>query len=276
MMPLRLRRSIDVESDSTNKGGGGQTASGGIPRPVTPSKDPSTPRALGPKTPDHKLTPFRDARKKLPSISAKQRLKELDWDVRGRGNIKTHSNHPSISTRSSSLMPPGTSTNALDLLPTTELLKTPSAPALSSTEDDTAGGGSADLFTPPSHDPPYAPSLTSTISSGSRNRDRVLGLQGNQNKLSTRLPTGSKLFLPTKVNDVLPFGTGHPFSAWALDDEGNGATQELKPEREPHGRWELLPRPRGIQGQKRIWLDPNGRRVGGVYRVGWERDVLDL
>jgi hypothetical protein len=40
--------------------------------------------------------------------------------------------------------------------------------------------------------------------------------------------------------------------------------------------WKDLPRQRFGTGQKRVWLGSDSQEILGVYRVGWERDVLDL
>lgn len=40
--------------------------------------------------------------------------------------------------------------------------------------------------------------------------------------------------------------------------------------------WRHLPRPISGLGQKRIWVGADGQVGAGVYRVGWEKEILDL
>jgi hypothetical protein len=40
--------------------------------------------------------------------------------------------------------------------------------------------------------------------------------------------------------------------------------------------WKDLQRPLSGTGQKRVWVGADGEQVAGVYRVGWEKEVLDM
>lgn len=86
---------------------------------------------------------------------------------------------------------------------------------------------------------------------------------------------------PPLVDEVLPF-VSSPFAAWdpaAAGEVPGAATKKL------YGRnsksvggseWHEDPPKRGSAGSKRTWIDSDGREIRTVYRVGWERDVLDL
>ena len=130
----------------------------------------------------------------------------------------------------------------------------------------------ADLFTTPT--PLYSPSFTSTLSSGSHNRDRVLGLvpdtaSASGSRLGTNLTGGSKLFLPPNVADVLPFAADHPFAAWDPSTRGD----ECSSSKAASDGWSEQPRQNGLPG-KRIWT---GERANhSVYGIGYERDIQDL
>jgi hypothetical protein len=172
-----------------------------------------------------------------------------------------------------------------------------SFPVPSATDASTAEF--TNLFTP-STSTPYPPSITSTGSSDSvSKRDRVMGLRTDPITFSHA--GGSKVFLPPNVAEILPFASSRPFSSWDLPSaptpQGNGiagrsisysgrrsgrrgsvtlSRMEETVEEGPGEGWKDLLRHRGATGGKRVWVDAGGEEVGMSYRVGWERDVLDL
>lgn len=126
-----------------------------------------------------------------------------------------------------------------------------------------------EVVTPTSPDV-YALSVTSTQSSNSK-RERVMGLRADQMEQS--VATVGKVFVPQKRSDVLPFAADHPFAAW---DPTEGA--KPKPNRRPSVN--LGPMMASEEVQEDWKASPKGKRgwTGnvGVYRVGWEREILDL
>ena len=136
-----------------------------------------------------------------------------------------------------------------------------SQPTPEGSSSTSLAGDLSHIFTPESSGQFYSPSLTSTQSSNS-NRDRVLGIR----KDSATGPSPhlgsipSKVFLPPNPTDVLPFPRA-PYSAW----------DPAHPTSSSRAKWKTLPH-RGGMGAKRVWTEDHG----GVYRVGWERPVLDL
>jgi hypothetical protein len=53
-------------------------------------------------------------------------------------------------------------------------------------------------------------------------------------------------------------------------------TQSVNGQPEVQEGWKELPRARKGGSKKKIWIGADGEQVGGVYRVGWEREVLDM
>lgn len=120
------------------------------------------------------------------------------------------------------------------------------------------------------------PSLASTQSTTSspsqpsrRNRDRVMGVVRG-----TRPNYGaSKIFLPPNIAEIIPFAHEDPFAAWASQSPRRG---EAKGDgTAPPCMWKEVSSPRS-SGVKRVWRDPVRNDAQTVYRVGWERDVLDM
>lgn len=94
----------------------------------------------------------------------------------------------------------------------------------------------------------------------------------------------SRTFRQPNIDAVLPFASS-PFAAWdpvAIDAEASGSVKSLSaPQNARSGSssagWRDLPRPaKGVSGSRRVWQDAKGKEVQAVYKVGWEREVLDL
>lgn len=114
----------------------------------------------------------------------------------------------------------------------------------------------------------------------------------------------SKVYLTPSISNVLPYAIGHPLSAWKgpiiQHDEPAGHTEKksalkrnesistnfsnlkkslkddynISLQRTLEG-WKVTRTSSGLPG-KRIWVDAKGEQVANVYKVGWERQVLDL
>lgn len=231
----------------------------------------------------------------LPERSSSLALGMPRPDVVSTGLVADQGGYPLAPTKS--LASESTSTSALGGLPemtdstgcsTNEEFAHLFTPAQSS---DTTPADLSQLYA-------YAPSLTSTHSSTS-NRDRVMG---NRDKPGegynpAQFAGASRVFLPPKRSDVLPFASGHPFSAWesipTKQDGQKGLVGSGRHGRRPSVRlskmdmrreaslgevkegWKETSSSRGDARGKKIWtVDDVG--VGKVYRVGWEREVLDL
>ncbi|WRT67184.1 uncharacterized protein IL334_004150 [Kwoniella shivajii] len=163
------------------------------------------------------------------------------------------------------------------------VMSIPLIPPSASTEStETSTAEFAHLFTPTSqfgHD--YPASVTSSHSAQS----------------------GMKTFKQLSIEEVLPFAAGHPFAAWsapvAEEEQVTGETKNLDlgrrasislsrldmlspndtsetPSTVSLEGWRETPRPRSGLPGKRIWVDAKGDGVGGIYSVGWEREVMDL
>ena len=89
-------------------------------------------------------------------------------------------------------------------------------------------------------------------------------------RLGTSLPSGSKLFLPPNVADVLPFAADHPFAAWDPSSR-DMSVRSVKLRPSASQGWKERPRQTGFPSKK-VW---SGDAIG-MYRVGYERDVQDL
>lgn len=128
----------------------------------------------------------------------------------------------------------------------------------------------------------YAASIASTQSSTSHRRERVMGLTVNGREPSI---VGTKAFVPQKVSDVVPFAEGHPFAAWDTEDAG------AKTHRQPSVRLSKKEQvndsdDRPMRSARAALVEPGwrldvkGKKAWtgdvGVYRVGWERIVLDM
>jgi hypothetical protein len=179
----------------------------------------------------------------------------------------------------------------------------------STTDASTTNIEFSNLFTPPATDPSppppgYASSIASTKSSESHaKRERVMGLRTDP-VITLGHAAGSKVFLPPNMAEILPFASSRAFSAWDLpaarasttgSDKASSASgsvisgnkarrgsvirarmQTTVEEEEFAGRWKESLRTRGGAGGKKVWVDAAGEEVGGVYRAGWERAILDL
>lgn len=114
----------------------------------------------------------------------------------------------------------------------------------------------------------------------------------------------SKVYLTPSISNVLPYAIGHPLSAWKgpiiHHDEPAGHTEKksalkrnesistnfsnlkkslkddynISLQRTLEG-WKVTRTSSGLPG-KRIWKDAKGEQVANVYKVGWERQDLDL
>lgn len=131
------------------------------------------------------------------------------------------------------------------------------------------------------NDTVYPASITSTQSSEPK-RHRVMGrIQDPNNNSSLHKP---KTFIPQSRNDVLPFASDHPFSAWdpteptvkpqrrpslamrRMDGEEDGEEGvSIAPREKKEDGWNIS------SAGKRSWIGDSG-----VYKVGWEREILDL
>ncbi|ORX39928.1 hypothetical protein BD324DRAFT_648546 [Kockovaella imperatae] len=134
----------------------------------------------------------------------------------------------------------------------------------------------------------YASSLQSTVSSGAgsgsgpgprsrTNRERVLGLV--QQDDTTALATGSKLFLPPNVAEILP--CGKQFAAWQTTVPATEPNCEISKGggEVNHGGNNGGGGDGGVGGVGGTWQGTKKvthSLYRGVYRVGWEREVLDL
>lgn len=97
--------------------------------------------------------------------------------------------------------------------------------------------------------------------------------------------TMSRTFRQPNIDEVLPFASS-PFAAWdpaAIDAEVSGsvnsrnakAAASAERSAKSSDGWRDL-RAKGATGSRRVWHDAKGKGVCTVYKVGWERDVLDL
>jgi hypothetical protein len=142
--------------------------------------------------------------------------------------------------------------------------------------------------------------MTSTQSSSSK-RDRVMGLAAEAIEAGDGDPNEAKTFVMQKRTDVLPFAADYPFAAW------DPVEPSARPQRRPsvavrHARRDLnegvVALEEEVFGGKEVeevvegqeeeveeevegWIvSPKGKKEWrgqtGVYRVGWERQVLDL
>ncbi|WVQ98770.1 hypothetical protein IAU59_005901 [Kwoniella sp. CBS 9459] len=183
----------------------------------------------------------------------------------------------------------------------------PVVPPSAQTASTDASTDFSHLFTPsptsvPQHDPDYPASVGSNQSVSSR--DRVMGIKKDPTPVP---PAGMKTFIKPDVADVLPFAAGHPFAAWSAPDAedvkpaatstvgdsvgvgrprrnsvpllGSMQTEtrdeQIKSQISLEG-WKEAPRTRtGLPGKK-VWVDAKGEEITTAYRVGWERDVIDL
>ncbi|WVQ78309.1 hypothetical protein IAT38_000394 [Cryptococcus sp. DSM 104549] len=164
------------------------------------------------------------------------------------------------------------------------------------------------LFTPspttlgaePRHrHPPSITSIPSTTHSVS-SRDRVMGIvKGPLDPNAPHIQPQSRVYNPPNIVDVLPFAGGQPFAAWSVpiseEDtamlEAKGAAGKrgsiplhsfdakgLKDNQSVHSLegWKEAAKQRWGMPGKKVWVDKKGEEIGGVYRVGWEREVMDL
>lgn len=99
--------------------------------------------------------------------------------------------------------------------------------------------------------------------------------------------TMSRTFRQPNIDEVLPFASS-PFSAWdpiAINAEVSGsvksthasaaATAAISNAASSAEGWRDV-RAKGAAGSRRVWHDPKGKEIRTMYKVGWERDVLDL
>ncbi|WVF72193.1 hypothetical protein IAT40_007005 [Kwoniella sp. CBS 6097] len=177
----------------------------------------------------------------------------------------------------------------------------PLVPPSAQTETTDASTDFSHLFTPSptaAHEPDYPASIGSSQPVSSR--DRVMGLKNDPTPVP---PAGMKTFNKPNVADVLPFAAGHPFAAWSAphadeaimtpptENVGNkakrgsipmmdsmnmeGNKDQTKSQISLEG-WREAPRSRTGWPGKKVWVDAKGEENTTAYRVGWERDVLDL
>ncbi|KAL7424070.1 hypothetical protein Q5752_001655 [Cryptotrichosporon argae] len=172
--------------------------------------------------------------------------------------------------------------------------------AASQTESiDSASTDFANLFTPspdsrrgPADTPEssvlhsQSESAHAAPSSAPSRRERVLGLVPAAGTRARQ----AKVFLPPNIDEVLPFLSG-PLAAWDTAEPEPEKREKTRrqsmriAQREPSAAtaaasategWRDLPKPRASGAGKRVWVNDRGEHVGGTYKVGWERDVLDL
>ncbi|GMK57011.1 hypothetical protein CspeluHIS016_0308510 [Cutaneotrichosporon spelunceum] len=88
----------------------------------------------------------------------------------------------------------------------------------------------------------------------------------------------SRTFRQPNIDEVLPFASS-PFSAWdpaAIDAEETGKLPPQRPGPEAsRAGWRDV-RAKGATNARRVWYDAKGKETATTYKVGWERDVLDL
>ncbi|OCF41311.1 hypothetical protein I317_04882 [Kwoniella heveanensis CBS 569] len=178
----------------------------------------------------------------------------------------------------------------------------PPVPPSAQTESTEASTDFSHLFTPSptaAHEPDYPASIGSGRSVSSR--DRVMGLKIDPTPVP---PAGMKTFIKPNVADVLPFAAGHPFTAWSAPNadetalstqvpgnQGNRARRGSIPMMDSMfmdgGKdqttspvsldgWKEAPRSRAGLPGKKVWVDAKGEEIATAYRVGWEREVIDL
>ncbi|BEI81159.1 hypothetical protein CcaverHIS002_0203190 [Cutaneotrichosporon cavernicola] len=90
--------------------------------------------------------------------------------------------------------------------------------------------------------------------------------------------TMSRTFRQPNIDEVLPFASS-PFAAWdpvAIDAEENGKPVSKRPGSEASGAGWRDVRAKGSTKARRVWCDAKGKDACITYKVGWEREVLDL
>ncbi|EIW69448.1 hypothetical protein TREMEDRAFT_62314 [Tremella mesenterica DSM 1558] len=239
-------------------------------------------------------SPFRDTRQKIASFGNSVRDRANVKDTRAGGmqrkaSIRTGPTARSISMSTaptlsvdvtSEVFSEGSSISQISVNSSRAIRELDVVPPASLNTDSLLD--SSHLFTPTSSqfDRLDSPSVTSTKSSGSRNR--VLGMNKD---LARAGLTQSRVFLPPNTAEILPFALNRPFASWELPSvsqtpsqvsTGSRTTSKQVISKDRSARWVDLPRPRGALGSKREWLDVNGLPIGGPYKVGWETEVLDL
>ncbi|KLT41717.1 hypothetical protein CC85DRAFT_328857 [Cutaneotrichosporon oleaginosum] len=86
----------------------------------------------------------------------------------------------------------------------------------------------------------------------------------------------SRTFRHPNIDEVLPFASS-PFAAWdpiAIDAESSGKPAPSRADKDGAGWRDVLAK--GATGVRRVWCDTKGKETRTMYKLGWERDVLDL
>ncbi|WWD15957.1 hypothetical protein CI109_100381 [Kwoniella shandongensis] len=247
-------------------------------------------------TTPHRLASFRETRNKLSSFSGRVR-EGLGSRDGPRGGNGTRS-HKGTAPQARPVLDKVQSDPSQSTSDTGESIPILPPPAYTETTD----GGSTDftqLFTPTSSKalgPEYPSSVVSGQSSDSRDRAMSISL-GHASSFQKKHVLSPKLV----EGDVVPVieEQRHPFAApWS------GPVHNVKNtnDREPRTRSASLPlhrlepsiqRPKASDVEqregwvkkpayfigmptKKVWIDSKGEEAGGCYKVGWEREVLDL
>ncbi|ODO03327.1 hypothetical protein L198_02172 [Cryptococcus wingfieldii CBS 7118] len=230
---------------------------------------------------------FRDTRTKISSFSGlvKDGLRDRDGQMRSSAaqnrqrvestrvqsrteHTRSHNPSKSIHSQASSFSHP---TKAPPSIP----------PSYSLTEYTDDSAELTNLFTPPTsaREPAYNPSIAGSTHSSAPSREQAIA--PDKEALYGLAAPRSRDHLSPNAPEVLPFAADSPFSAWPgpIQDRtvvaGPTATSDMQDvhagEASP-----ALNRVDSATSGKRVWVNEKGKDVAQVYKVGWERDVLDI
>lgn len=81
--------------------------------------------------------------------------------------------------------------------------------------------------------------------------------------------------LESRSEEGLPMSAGGKFGS-ASTSSGLIVPRSEEEEVVTVEGWKDRPRPASGTGQKRVWVGADGQEVPSVYRVGWEKEVMDV
>lgn len=73
-----------------------------------------------------------------------------------------------------------------------------------------------------------------------------------------------------------PSEEGLPGGRFGSASTASGLLVSRSAAEEANEGWKDLPRPISGTGQKRVWIGPDGQQLAMAYRVGWEKEVMDV